>query len=66
MRAPRAEGNEVFRFRNRRQIEVRPATLLQKVADQSVKMQMRHDDDDGILGLGVETGEQRVGGSRAR
>jgi hypothetical protein len=41
-------------------------SLRRKSSFEIVKMQMRHDDDDSILGLGVETGEQRVGGSRAR
>ena len=51
----------MFAFRNRRQIEVRPAVLLQQMANEIVDMEALHDHDDGVLGLVVETGEQRVG-----
>jgi hypothetical protein len=36
MRARWAEWDAMFRLRNRRQIEVRPAVLFQQVADQIV------------------------------
>ena len=50
----------MFAFGNRRQIEVRPAVLLQQMADKIVHVQALHDHDDGVLALVVQTAKQRV------
>ena len=38
------------------------AAVLEKMTDEVVDMEPLHDHDDGILGLVVEAGQQRVGG----
>ena len=49
MRARGAQRNALFAFRNRRQIEVHPALLLQQMADEIVDVEPLHDDYDGVL-----------------
>ena len=55
-----AQGNALFAFRNRRQVEVHPALLLQEMPDEIVGMEPLHDHHDGVLRLVVEPGEQGV------
>jgi hypothetical protein len=56
-----AERDAEFGLSDRWQIEVRPALLFQQMADKIVQVKALHNHDDGILGLVIETAEQRPG-----
>src|SRR5262249_9689727 len=61
MISPWAEWDAEVGLSDRRQIEVRPALLFQQMADRIVQVKALHNHDDGVLGLVIETAEQRVG-----
>src|SRR5262249_19774733 len=61
MIAPWAERDAEVGLSDRWQIEVRPALLFEQMTDKIVQVQALHNHDDGVLGLVIETAEQRVG-----
>ena len=56
-----AQANNRLLLRDRREVQMPPAVLLQQMTDQIVWMQALHDDDNRTFRLVIEPRQQRVG-----
>src|SRR5438067_4612344 len=60
MLASWTQKNALLRLSNGWQVQMRPASLIEKMGDEVVDVQSLHHDDDCVLDLIVEPGEQSV------